>query len=334
MTHNPISLFALASVLFLASIGARAENQKHDLSGPYVYKNLAVYLIHGKNTFAMNNLLTLKEAIEQKKIIIHETGNVNELAVQNISNNYIFIQEGDIVKGGRQDRIFQYDMVVKPKSGRIPISSFCVEQSRWSKRGREAVDEFQSSDNRVASKKLRLASKEDRSQQEVWQEVVTVQGKLSAQMGRTVNSGVSASSLQLALEDTGVAQSAQDYIDAINKTTKVEKNVIGFVFAINGEINSADVYGNSALFKKMWPKLLEACAIEAISESRGSTQARAIPAQEVSKWMDEVESGKKSNKSVDGDTEFKIKDSQQNILYETYTKDNQEQWIHKNMIKK
>lgn len=93
----------------------QGANQKQKITGPITHKNLSIFLIHGKNTFTINDLLTLKEAIEQKKIIIHETENVNELEVENISNSHIFIQEGDIVKGGKQDRFLPYDFVVGPK---------------------------------------------------------------------------------------------------------------------------------------------------------------------------------------------------------------------------
>lgn len=216
----------------------------------------------------------------------------------------------------------------------MPISSFCVEHGRWSKRGQEDLGQFNSSSNRVTSKELRLAPKEDRSQQDVWEEVKVVQDKLSSRVGQSVNSPASASSLQLAIENKEIAKSTKEYVDDINKKVKDDKDVIGYVFAINGEINSADIYGNNELFKKMWPKLLEACAIEAISELNDSTTAKEITTQQVVKWMDEVESGKISKKSLEGNTEFKIKDSEKNILYETYIKDDKDQWIHKNMIKK
>lgn len=50
-------------------------------------------------------MITLNEAIERKAIIIHETGNVEELFVENKGDVHVFIQAGDIIKGGRQDRI-------------------------------------------------------------------------------------------------------------------------------------------------------------------------------------------------------------------------------------
>ena len=46
----------------------------------------------------------------------------------------------------------------------------------------------------------------------------------------------------------------------------VNRCVIGYAFAINGKVNSADVYASHELFQKLWPKLLESSAVEAFSE--------------------------------------------------------------------
>jgi hypothetical protein len=54
----------------------------------------------------------------------------------------VFVQSGDIVKGGKQDRTRPYDTLVPAAAGQIPIESFCVEQGRWSKRGDESSSYF------------------------------------------------------------------------------------------------------------------------------------------------------------------------------------------------
>ena len=135
--------------------------------------------------------------------------------MENVSNINIFIQSGDIVKGDKQDRIFQYDLVVRPKSGRVPIASFCVEQQRWSKRKEEDLYQFNSSNKRVSSKRLKMAAKHAESQAEVWQEVKVVQNRLSSVAGKSVNSPESASSLQLTLEDKEIEKLTKEYMDNI-----------------------------------------------------------------------------------------------------------------------
>jgi len=55
--------------------------------------------------------------MEQKKVTVFETGNVNQLAIENTSAETVYVQGGDIVKGGQQDRVFTTDLVLPPKSG-------------------------------------------------------------------------------------------------------------------------------------------------------------------------------------------------------------------------
>src|SRR5262250_1278727 len=78
----------------------------YTISGPYTHDNLTIFLLHGRDTLSGKPLLTLQEALEQKKVVVHETKEVNKLSVENLSANAeIYIQAGDIVKGGQQDRI-------------------------------------------------------------------------------------------------------------------------------------------------------------------------------------------------------------------------------------
>src|SRR5947209_16707191 len=143
-------------------------NSEFQLSGPFNHENLTIFLIHGPDKLKDKKFLTLQEALEQKKVVVHETSNVNQLTIENLSaNEEIFIQSGEIVKGGKQDRLLSIDLIVSAHSGKVPISSFCVEHGRWVKRGNEATDKFSSSADIAASKELRLASKYKKAQGEV-----------------------------------------------------------------------------------------------------------------------------------------------------------------------
>ncbi len=119
------------------------------------------------------------------------------------------MQAGDIVKGGLQDRVFAYDVIVPAKSGKIPTGAFCVEQGRWSTRRAETGEEepsvlFCSSAERVHTKDLKFAVLDSRSQAEVWDKVSEAQDKLSAKLGASVRARRSATSLQLTLENEKV----------------------------------------------------------------------------------------------------------------------------------
>src|ERR1700752_5512862 len=169
------------------------------ISGPYTHKNLTVFLVHGKDLLPGRNFLTLQEALAQKKVRVYETKEVNELAIRNFSNQDVYVQSGDIVRGGDQDRMISIDFIVPPKSGRMPIAAFCVESGRWSKRGNEENGSFSSSENSVALKDLKLAAKRDNSQQAVWKNVSVAQEKLSRNVSVAVVDAASPTSLELAV---------------------------------------------------------------------------------------------------------------------------------------
>ena len=248
------------------------------LSGPYTHKNLSIYLVHGENTMQGAVPLTLEEAIKGDWGFVHETGDVNELFVENRSAKLeIFVQAGDIVKGGQQDRVLAVDLMIPARSGRIPIDSFCVESGRWTNRGSERRDRFNASTEYSPSKNMKLATRTTKSQSEVWKEVAESQEKLSVATNSNTASAVSNSSLQLTLENENVRADAGEFVNALSQIIDGRSDVIGFLFTINGEINSSDIYGSSGLFKKLWPKLLRAAAIEAIAESFAH-ENRAKPA--------------------------------------------------------
>ena len=142
-----------------STTGQDATNgsSSYRLSGPYTHGNLTVFLVHGKDS-TRKTFLTLQEALAQKKVRVYETRDVNELAIRNLSNQDIYVQAGDIVRGGDQDRMISIDFIVPPGSGRMPIAAFCVEAGRWSKRGNEESASFGSSENMIATKDLKARS--------------------------------------------------------------------------------------------------------------------------------------------------------------------------------
>src|SRR5205814_1430733 len=94
------------------------------LSGPYRHENLTIFLVHGEDKIEGKKLVTLQEALEQKQVIVHETDNVSELAIENVSKDVeVFIQSGDILKGGKQDRLISFSMIVPAQSGKVPVAA-------------------------------------------------------------------------------------------------------------------------------------------------------------------------------------------------------------------
>lgn len=303
------------------------------LSGPYTHKNLTIFLVHGKNLIKGQSFLTLEEALVQKKVVVYETKSVNELSIQNFSNEDVYVQSGDIVKGGQQDRMIGVDLIVPPRSGKLPISAFCVEHGRWSGRGNERAGVFSSSSDAATTKEIKLAAKRSNSQGGVWQSVTVAQDKLSRNVGARVNSTVSESSLQLAVENEKVQESADSYVKALANIANRGDDIIGYVFAINGKVNSADIYGSNVLFKKLWPKLLKANAIEAIAEFQKDKFKPASP-ESARGFLSDAEKAKGSDKDVNARVNLLTREDSENILFETRDRAQKGAWIHRNYIKK
>jgi hypothetical protein len=313
---------------------AQVQSGDYKLSGPYTHDNLAIYLIHGDDKLKDNDLLTLEEALEQKKVVVYETQNVNELAIENTSDQDVFIQSGDILKGGQQDRVISSDLIASAKSGKIPLAAFCVEQGRWRQRGGEAVQIFSGSSNCLASNPLKQAARKPGSQQGVWKEVSNSQGKLAMNVGGSVQSGASASSLQLSLEDKKVQEAADAYAKELAEVADKDDDVIGFAFAINGKVNSADVYASHALFKKLWPKLLKATAIEAVAEMDKDKKFEQADTDAVKAFFADAEAGKASSTEVGKRFTVIEQETDKNCLYETRNKEQQDVVLRRSYLAK
>lgn len=344
MKNNYFGILAILVLLVAAPLAVSAGwgnysvpepmgTDEYRLEGPFTQGNLTVFLIHGKDKLKGQTFLTLEEALVQKKVIVRETREVSRLTIQNISNEEVYVQSGDIVKGGAQDRMLVVDLILPARSQEIPISAFCVEQGRWSQRGNETANVFSSSSNSVASREVKLAAKLKSSQSDVWREVSVAQDKLSANVGGRVNSAASPSSLQLALEHKDVQKTTESYINALSGITNGKTDVIGYVFAINGKVNSADVYASSALFKKLWPKLLKASAIEAVAELKRGETFDAPKASDVRGLLDDSKATEKQ-KDVSSRVQMVTKESDGNVFFETRDRAKGDVWVHRNYIKK
>ncbi|MFL5342019.1 MAG: ARPP-1 family domain-containing protein [Gemmataceae bacterium] len=263
------------------------------VSEPFTHSNLTIFLLRGKDTLpAGHQLLTLQEAMEQKKVVVHETSTVNELSIENVSTDAeVFVQAGDIVRGGKQDRLMACDMVVPPKSGHIAIPSFCCESGRWTQRGKESAQAFNKSDQQAANKDVKLALNAARDQGRVWDEVKKAQMKLSEKVGKPVNAPESPSSYQLALEDKDLQAKIDAYVKALAKVTDGKDDAIGFAIVVNGKVEGAEVYGSSALFRKLWPKLLKCAAIDALAEFQKDKKFDAVAAKDVEKFLADAAAG-------------------------------------------
>ncbi len=357
LSWQSISLVAAVAAPIAAMLASPAlADDAPRISGPAVHDNLAVYFIHGKSASGPVPL-TLKEAMAASKVVVHETGNVNTLSIENTGAEEVFVQAGDIVKGGQQDRVLTISMLVPARSGRLDIAAYCVEQGRWSARGKEDVKRFASADKALPSRDAKLAmlapakprvavgagdavttlagtapsnrtanygyvtqrqagSDTGSRQSEVWSSVSTAQRKLTENLGAPVAAQASASSLQLSLENDRLVVARKAFLAAMEKAAGAD-DIVGYVFAVGGKVNSGDVYASNALFAKMWGKQLEAAVTEAIAEK--DAQPATLPAiEDVRAFMTRAEGGASTEAKLLGDTLVReTRDSERALVAET-----------------
>jgi hypothetical protein len=203
-----------------------------------------------------------------------------------------------VVKGGKQDRTFPYDFIAPPRSGKLPIESFCVEQGRWAKRGSEPSVHFSSSAYSLSSKELKLAASEQMDQSEVWAKVARIQAKLAANLGKGQLSQESASSYQLAVENPDLKTALAPYLEALEFVPGDRADIVGVVVAINGKVASADIYASSRLFEKLWHKLLVSAALEAFAELQKGKPVASVPLPAIEAFLQQAEAGQPAGEAV------------------------------------
>ncbi|HML09050.1 MAG TPA: DUF6569 family protein [Xanthobacteraceae bacterium] len=344
----------LVASLLAVSAGLAADDMR--VSGPMVHDNLAIYLVHGSAAEGAVPL-TLQEALARGTVKVDETGSVNELTVENAGDNEVFVQAGDIVKGGRQDRVLSVDLLLPPRSGRVSIAAFCVEQGRWSARGNEDARKFSSAGTAMPSQEARLAmraftgsteaaaprlaagpsvahpprSDTGQSQRKIWATVKSTQDRLARSVGAPVAAPASPSSLQLSLESEKLQQAQAAYIAGLQDAGEADADIVGYVVAINGKIRNGDVYASNALFRKMWRKQLAASVTEAIGDKDAA--AAAPPSiKDVETFLGQAMTGTKVERAINASVRLVTLDGDISLYAETRRDDGS--WVHRNYLAK
>jgi hypothetical protein len=339
--YRTISCAALAAALTLGGSNAASaadellfDGVPHRISGPYRHENLSLYLVHGPDRLKDLELVPIDDALAGRIAVVHETGVVGELKVENTSKDRtVFIQAGDIVRGGRQDRIFGADLLLGPRSGKVPIASFCVESGRWQPRGSESSTRFESSKNFAASRKLKLASRGEKNQQSVWSEVADLQNKLGANAAADVRDESSATSLELSLAHKSVQDVSDGYLRALEPTLSRAPDALGFVVAINGRVSGGDVYASHALLARLWPKMLRAAAVEALAERDvpGAAASEQATPETIRAFLRET-SAPPQGERLNAQTSYAVSDGKSDLR--TLTSSEGKGWVHRSYVKK
>jgi hypothetical protein len=221
------------------------------------YENLTLVPVLTKVTITDDReYMVLDEAFDKKLLKIKEKDDeqVNELTLTNKSDKALFVMAGEVIIGGKQDRIIGKDTLIQAKQT-VVVPVFCVEHGRWTEE--KGSREFRSG-KALAHTKLRMKANYE-EQGAVWQEV---DAKNSAR--KTDNA---TKTYRKVTEDKSVSKAIESYdknIGGALAKVKDSDKMIGFVVAVNGKVVGMETFGSPKLFQKLKPKMLRSYYVEAV----------------------------------------------------------------------
>ncbi len=194
--------------------------------------------------------LTFDEGVSHGDVVVRELARsrVNEVEVQNRSRRDLFLMGGQMLFGSKQDRIFQRDALIPPHSEWVRVPVYCVERGRWT-----PVSKHFSGKGRAVAPALRRAAQESASQEEIWSGVARQRNEFSVSKGRTEAYGA-------IYEDDEVQSRLREYRERLRPV--LQRGTCGVVVVGRRGIICADIFGDRALFAKLWHSLLDSYVLD------------------------------------------------------------------------
>jgi hypothetical protein len=360
--HSSVSLkiFLVLTVLVMVSAlvivdqrpvqaGEVSPTPGYKVLEPIRHGNLTVFPVVAARSYPTGEFMTLDEGLRSGDVVVTEAGNVqglirrhqvpvarndgaqvNRLVLVNNSKRPLLLLAGEIVSGGKQDRVIGKDRIVPPESDPVDLSVFCVEPGRWVATtnnfgasealygGAVGGKTVQAPMAMMAQPSVRGKAMADKDQGQVWAEVRKQQAAME-----TVEVTAAAPEVATEIAQTSsyakVNENAEvrKQVDAVAKPIEQnyqslirqlrDRNAVGVVVAVNGRVIWADVFASTDLLEKYWPKLVRSYASEAVVTRAkeievGVSQAQAfLGDMEGRRQMIESEPGIYRHTEVTGD---------------------------------
>jgi len=294
------------------------------ISKPHTYKNMSLFVLYRtvKETAIPEDFITLEEGLAQQKVVVSEKeqAEVRTLQVENLSNKPLFLQVGDVLKGGKQDRTIQVSITIPSGSGKVDVPSLCVEQSRWT-----GQVQFSAASNSANSNALKIAIQKG-EQGEVWKEVAEFKNKAEKITGEQSKT----SSLNEAIDNEKMKQTCAEYETAFTKLLDQYPNAIGVAYALNGKIQAVELFQMNGLLRRAYPKLLKAYANEAVvNQSVG--EIKVLNNDEVKGFLVEMEKGETKQQNIK-DNQITLLENDRGLSKEVM--DEQKRVMHRQYLQK
>jgi hypothetical protein len=252
---------------------------------PIRRNNLTIFPVVTDRSHDTSSFLTLDEGLRSGEVVVSEAGTlqplirgrvrpvpggaqVNRLMLVNNSTRPLILLAGEILTGGKQDRVVGKDRIVPPESDPIDLAVFCVEPGRWV----ATKYNFGPFQTQMAQPSVRQSAMADQDQQKVWSRVHATGAAMAAvaspPAAREIESTSSYAGVMNNEEvkqrvEAVAAPLAQSYREVMRELR--DRNAVGVVVAVNEQIIWADLFASTPLLEKYWPKLIRSYAAEALT---------------------------------------------------------------------
>jgi hypothetical protein len=292
--------------------GEQPSSSGYKVLEPIRHGSLTVFPVVAPRSYATGEFLTLDEGLRSGEVVVTEYGNVrgllrrrttpamqhdaaevNRLVLINNSKQPLLLLAGEIVTGGKQDRVIGKDRIVPAESDPVDLSVFCVEPGRWVATSSQfgasgttygagngsgiggGVGVQKSAGTLMAQPSVRAKAMGDKDQNEVWAEVRKQQQSMTVEVTAAAPAASteeirSTSSYARLMENKDVKDRVDEVAKPIEQNYQSlikqlrDRKAVGVVVAVNGQIIWADIFASTELLEKYWPKLVRSYASEAV----------------------------------------------------------------------
>jgi hypothetical protein len=322
------SLFGISALGGLAFIGAAPNPLPGKPEGnwrlldPVVYENITIFPVVSSSSQDTSPFLTLDQGLSSGEVMVSEQGaagltrtrdgrpvavpqynngaSVNQLVLINRSKRPLLLLAGELVSGGKQDRIIGKDRIVPVGSEPLPLDVFCVEHGRWTGVSSQFI-----ASKTIVHPSVREQAAVAQNQNEVWGAVRSgtsarpkapgVAGLPAAPpppaplsrevIGDTIATAAPTQSYAKIYEQSRAGASVDTFVEELRRrfdraTVGLKgERVVGVVVAYGGDVAWSDIFASGELFEQYWSKLLRSYAVEALArptfrETAAITDAR------------------------------------------------------------
>ena len=215
---------------------------------PHYFRGLTVFPLELRGSEDETDYATLEEAFRLGLLAVEDTGSIDRVIMRNVSARWVFAMTGEVVVGGKQNRMIRDDVLLAPHSGPIIVATYCVEKGRW------AGGAKFSAGRTLSNYALRRQALAGASQAKVWGQVAAEQRRFHVQTPTQDYDHLAQSPVVQAKLD--------DYAREFRRIWR--PRMVGFVVAQGRSIVAADAFCNERLFAKLRRKLLDSYAFDCI----------------------------------------------------------------------